>query len=214
MGFSIDDAVWDHLTFSKNCDQLLEHRVVEGFFAEVLRLADRQGLLSKENFSVDGTLMQAWASQKSYRPKDGSDDQRLGSGGHNARADWKGRPRSNDTHASTTDPDARIYHKCHNTATILCYQGHALMENRNALVVSVVASHLDSYGERCATVAGLDALPAMSCRRSVGVDKAYDAADFVAACRIRNIAPHVISNDTKVVGSALDGQTTRTSTIG
>ena len=209
VGLSIDDTVWDHSTFSKNRDRLLEHRVVEGLFAEVLRLADRQGLLSKEHFSVDGTLIQAWASQKSFRPKDGSDDQRPGGGGRNAQADWKGRPRSNDTHTSTTDPDARIYRKSHNTAAILCYQGHALMENRNGLVVGAVVSHAGGYGERRAAVAMLDALPGTSCRRSVGADKAYDTADFVAACRDRNIAPHVASNDTRIGGSAIDRRTTR-----
>ena len=138
VGVALDDPIWDHSTFSKNRDRLLGHQVVEGLFAEVLRLADSRGLLSKEHFSVDGTLIQAWASQKSFRPKDGSDDQRPGGGGRNAQADWKGQPRTNDTHASTTDPDARTYRKSHNTASILCYQGHVLMENRNGLVVSAV----------------------------------------------------------------------------
>jgi hypothetical protein len=194
---------------SKNRDRLLAHQVVEGFFAEVLRLADSRGLLSKEHFSVDGTLIQAWASQKSYRPKDGSDDQRPGGGGRNAQADWKGPPRSNDTHASTTDPDARNYRKSHNTAAILCYQGHALMENRSGLVVSGVVSHADGLGERRAALAMLDALPSTTGRRSVGGDKAYDTADFVAACRERHITPHVACNDTRNGGSAIDGRTTR-----
>jgi len=209
VGLAIDDPVWDHSTFSKNRDRLLEHRVVEGFFAEVLRLADRQGLLSKEHFSVDGTLIQAWASQKSFRPKDGSDDQLPGGGGRNAQADWKGRSRSNDTHASTTDPDARTYRKSHNTAAILCYQGHALMENRNGLIVSALVTHADGYGERRAAVAMLDSLPARSGRRSVGADKAYDTADFVQACRERKVTPHVASNHTRTGGSAIDARTTR-----
>jgi hypothetical protein len=187
---------------------LLAHQVVEGLFAEVLRLADSRGLLSKEHFSVDGTLIQAWASQKSFRPKDGSDDQRPGGGGRNAQADWKGQPRTNDTHASTTDPDARTYRKSHNTASILCYQGHVLMENRNGLVVSAVATHADGFGERRAALAMLDAVPD-SGRRSVGADKAYDTTDFVAACRERNITPHVACNDTRRGGSAIDGRTTR-----
>src|SRR6187401_3506353 len=105
-----------------------------------MRLAETRGLLSKEHFSVDGTLIQAWASQKSFRPKDGSDDQRPGGGGRNAQADWKGQPRSNDTHASTTDPDARLYRKSHNTAATLCFAGHLLMENRNALIVDAELS--------------------------------------------------------------------------
>ena len=209
VGLAIDDPVWDHSTFSKNRDRLLEHQVVEGLFAEVLRLADQPGLLSEAHFSVDGTLIQAWASQKSFRPKDGSDDQRPGGGGRNAQADWKGRPRSNDTHASTTDPDARSYRKSHNTAAILCYQGHALMENRSGLVVSAVVTHADGFGERRAAAAMLDALPRASGRRSVGADKAYDTADFVGACRERNVSPHVACNDTRIGGSAIDGRTTR-----
>ena len=201
VGLAIDDPVWDHSTFSKNRDRLLEHQVVEGLFAEVLRLADQQGLLSKEHFSVDGTLIQAWASQKSFRPKDGSDDQRPGGGGRNAQADWKGRPRSNDTHASTTDPDARSYRKSHNTAAILCYQGHALMENRNGLVVRALVTHADGFGERRAAVAMLDALPGTSGRRSVGADKAYDTANFVLECREENVTPHVTQNITATRGS-------------
>jgi transposase len=209
VGVALDDPIWDHSTFSKNRDRLLAHQVVEGFFAEVLRLADSRGLLSKDHFSVDGTLIQAWASQKSFRPKDGSDDQRPGGGGRNAQADWKGQPRSNDTHASTTDPDARLYRKSHNTASILCYQGHALMENRNGLVVSAVVSHADGFGERKAALAMLDALPSTTRRRSVGADKAYDTTDFVAACRERKVTPHVAAHDTRRGGSAIDGRTTR-----
>ena len=209
VGLAIDDAVWDHSTFSKNRDRLLQHQVVEGLFSEVMRLADTRGLLSKEHFSVDGTLIQAWASQKSFRPKDGSDDQRPSGGGRNAQADWKGRPRSNDTHASTTDPDARLYRKSHNTASILCYQGHALMENRSGLVVSAVVTHADSVGERRAALAMLDALPSVSHRRSIGADKAYDTRDFIAACRARHVVPHVACHDSRRGGSAIDARTTR-----
>ena len=120
VGLALDDAVWDHSVFSKNRDRLLAHEVVESFFTEVMALADKQGLLSREHFCVDGTLIQAWASQKSFRPKDGSDDQTPSGSRRNAQADWKGRPRSNDTHASMTDPDARLYRKSHNTASTLC----------------------------------------------------------------------------------------------
>lgn len=208
VGVALDDPIWDHSTFSKNRDRLLAHHVVEGFFAEVLRLADSRGLLSKEHFSVDGTLIQAWASHKSFRPKDGSDDQRPGGGGRNAQADWKGQPRSNDTHASTTDPDARTFRKSHNTASILCYQGHVLMENRNGLVVSAVVTQADGFGERRAALAMLDAV-SDSGRRSVGADKAYDTTDFVAACRKRNVTPHVAANETRRGGSAIDARTTR-----
>jgi transposase len=117
VGIAMDDPVWDHSVFSKNRDRLLEHEVIEAFFTEILTLADKRGLLSREHFSVDGTLIQAWASQKSFRPKNGSDDP-SGGGRRNAQADWKGRPRANDTHESVTDPDARLYRKSHNTAAI------------------------------------------------------------------------------------------------
>ena len=208
VGLAIDDEVWNHSVFSKNRDRLLAHEVVESFFAEVMALADKKGLLSKEHFSVDGTLIQAWAGQKSFRPKDGSDNQTPSGNGRNAQADWKGRPRSNDTHASTTDPDSRLYRKSHNTASILCYQGHVLMENRTGLVVGAVVSHADGTGERAAALAMLDSVPGTH-PKTVAADKAYDTADFVAACRKRNVTPHVAQNDGRRGGSAIDGRTIR-----
>jgi len=208
VGLAIDDVGWDHSVFSKNRDRLMEHAVVEAFFTEVMRLADAKGLLSKEHFSVDGTLIQAWASHKSFRPKDGSNDQTPSGPGRNAQADWKGKPRTNDTHQSSTDPDARLFRKSHNTAAILCYQGHVLMENRSGLVVGAVVTHADGTGERKAALAMLDTVPGMQAK-SLGADKAYDTQDFVAACRERNVTPHVASNDTRRGGSAIDARTTR-----
>ena len=208
VGIAMDDAVWNHSVFSKNRDRLLEHKVVESFFAEVMAVAEKRNLLSKEHFSVDGTLIQAWASQKSFRPKDGSDDQTPSGGGRNAQADWKGQPRNNDTHESTTDPDARQYRKSHNSAAILCYQGHVLMENRCGLVVSAVVTPADGTGERTAALAMLDALPGRHAR-TVGGDKAYDTADFTANCRERKVTPHVAQNTGRRGGSAIDGRTTR-----
>ena len=208
VGIALDDGVWDHSVFSKNRDRLLAHEVIEAFFAEVMALADRQGLLSREHFSVDGTLIQAWASHKSFRPKDGSNDQPPSAGGRNAQADWKGKPRSNDTHASTTDPDSRLYRKSRNTAAILCYQGHILMENRFGLVVGAVVSHADGMGERTSALAMLDTVPG-SGPKTVGADKAYDTADFIAACRQRNVTPHVAQNHERRGGSAIDGRTAR-----
>lgn len=208
VGLALDEVTWDHSVFSKNRDRLLANEVTEAFFAEVMALADEKGLLSKEHFSVDGTLIQAWASQKSFRPKDGSNDQTPSGGGRNAQADWKGRPRSNDTHESTTDPDARLYRKSNNTASILCYQGHALMENRHGLVVGAVVTHADGTGERAAALAMLDTVPG-SHAKTVGADKAYDTADFIAACRSRNITPHVAQNIARRGGSAIDTRTTR-----
>ena len=208
VGVAIDDAVWDHSVFSKNRDRLLEHAVVEAFFTEIMRLADAKGLLSKEHFSVDGTLIQAWASHKSFRPKNGSDDQTPSGPGRNAQADWKGKARANDTHESTTDPDARLFRKSDNTASILCYQGHVLMENRSGLVVGALVTHADGTGERAAALAMLDTVPGKQ-PKSVGADKAYDTRDFVAACRERKVTPHVARNDTRRGGSAIDTRTSR-----
>jgi transposase len=210
IGLAIDDEVWDHSTFSKNRDRLIEHAVVESFFTEVMTLADKRALLSKDHFSVDGTLIQAWASHKSFVPKDGSRDDANGGGGggRNAQADWKGKPRSNDTHASTTDPDARLFRKSHNTAAVMAFQGHVLMENRSGLVVGAVVTHADGLGERAAAVSMLDAL-AGAHPKTLAADKAYDTRDFIDACRQRRVTPHVACNDTRNGGSAIDGRTTR-----
>ena len=208
VGVAIDAGVWNHSVFSKNRDRLLQHAVVEAFFTEIMGLADAKGLLSKEHFSVDGTLIQAWASQKSFRPKDGSDEPPASGPGRNAQADWKGKPRRNDTHESTTDPDARLYKKSDLTAAILCYQGHVLMENRSGLVVGAVVTHADGTGERKAALAMLDTVPGKG-PKTVGADKAYDTRDFVEACRDRNITPHVAMNDARRGGSAIDLRTTR-----
>lgn len=209
VGLAIDDEIWHHSVFSKNRDRLLEDEVVEAFFTEVMTLADKPELLSTEHFPVDGTLIQAWASQKSFRRKDGADDQGPGDGGgRNAQADWKGKPRSNDTHASRTDADARLYRKSHNTAAILCYQGHVLMENRSGLVVGTLVTHADGTGERAAALAMLDTTPG-SHPKTLGADKAYDTADFVADCRARKVTPHVAQNLERRGGSAIDSRTTR-----
>jgi len=209
VGLAIDDAVWDHSVFSKNRDRLLEHAVVEAFFTEIMALADAKGLLSKEHFSVDGTLIQAWASHKSFRPKDGGNDQTPSGPGRNAQADWKGKPRTNDTHESSTDPDARLYRKSHNTASVLCFQGHVLMENRSGLVVGAVVTHADGKGERAAALAMLDTVPGEQ-RKTLGADKAYDTQDFVAACRERKVTPHIAIYDNRARGgSTIDARTTR-----
>src|SRR6266404_1512937 len=207
VGLAIDDPVWDHSVFSKNRDRLIEHEVVDKFFTEVMALADQQGLLSKEHFSVDGTLVQAWASHKSFRPKDGGDDG-PSTPGRNAEADWKGRPRSNETHASTTDPDSRLFRKGISQPAILCYQGHALMENRSGLVVGAVVTHADGFAERQAAVAMMRTVPG-SRRKTLGADKGYDTAGFVEACRQADVTPHVTMNIEHPGGSAIDGRTAR-----
>ncbi len=172
--------------------------------AWLLRRGDARGRRAQPPAAVEGTFLgrrhtdPGVGEPESFRPKDGGDDQRPGRGGRNGQADWKGQPRSNDTHASTTDPDARSYRKSHNTASILCYQGHVLMENRNGLVVSAVVAHAqDGFGERRAALAMLDALPGTG-RRSIGADKAYDTEDFVAACGLLTVARarYVISFET------------------
>ncbi len=207
VGLAIDDPVWDHSVFSKNRDRLIEHEAVEKFFTEVMALADKKGLLSKEHFSVDGTLVQAWASHKSFRPK-GGDQDGPGTPGRNVDSDWKGQPRSNETHASTTDPDSRLFRKSKNVAAILCYQGHALMENRSGLVVGAVVTHADGYGERQAAGQMASTLPGRA-RKTLGADKNYDTAGFVEACRRINVTPHVAMNQERAGGSAIDGRTGR-----
>jgi transposase len=210
IGLAIDDEVWDHSTFSKNRDRLLEHAVVESFFTEVMTLADKRNLLSREHFSVDGTLIQAWASHKSFVPKDGSNDDANGGGpsGRNTQADWKGKPRSNDTRASSTDPDARLFRRRYDTAAILCYQGHVPMENRSGLVIGAVVTHADGKGERAAALAMLDTTPGRH-PKTVAADKTCDTRDFVRACRERGVTPHVARNVTHLGGSAINGRTTR-----
>lgn len=208
VGLAIDDAVWDHSVFSKNRDRLLEHAVVEAFFTQVMGVADAEGLLSKEHFSVDGTLIQAWASHKSFLPKDRGDDQTPPGPGRNAEASWRGKPRSNDTHESTTDPEARLYRKSNNTGAILCYQGHVLMENRSGLVVGAVVTQADGKSERAAALAMLDTLPGKG-RKTVGADKGYDTKDFTAACRERKVTPHLAVHDKRTFGkSTIDARTT------
>lgn len=205
VGLAIDDAVWDHSVFSKNRDRLNGESVAAEFLAEVVRLAEREGLMSDDHFSVDGTLLQAWASHKSFRPKDGPPDAG-GSGPRNAQADFKGQQRRNDTHASTSDPDARLYRKG-NTGAQMSYMGHALMEHRSGLVRAACVSHADGHGERRSALALMDRLPERR-GRTLAADKGYDAADFVAGCRERGITPHVAQN-TSGRRSAIDGRTTR-----
>ena len=203
VGLSLEDCVWNHSVFSENRDRLFENEVIEPFFTEVMQLTNRQNLLSKKHLSVDGTLIQAWASQESFRPKNGSENQM------NATPRPTGKERrAATTHTSTTDADARLYRKSHNTASVLSYQGHVLMENRSVLVVSTVATHADGTGEREAVIRMLDRVPGNH-PKTVAIDKAYDTADFAAACRQRKTTPHVAQNDTCRGGSTIDGRTTR-----
>jgi transposase len=204
VGLSIDDPVWDHSTFSANRDRLLNEHVSRLFFDRVLYLAEWQDLISDEHFSVDGTLIKAWASMKSVKAKDGS-SQPPDDSTRNPSVNFKGEKRSNETHASTTDPDARMYKKSEGDKAQLAFLGHALMENRNGLVVDAQVTQATGTAER-------DAATQMIQRRvkkagaTVGGDKNYDTKNFVAGLRELNVTPHVAQ---KAKGSAIDKRTTR-----
>ena len=185
-----DEPAFDASSFSKNMERLLTHDVAELFFAEVVELARRQNWISNEHFSVDGTLIEAWASTKSFRPKDENDD----GNSANSFRDFKGEPRSNHTHESKTDPDAKLLKKSKGTASKLCFGAHAVMDNRNGLCVLMDVKR--AVGEGCSEheVASeqLDELNARGFKvRSVGADKGYHNRKFVRGCRERGIAPHV-----------------------
>lgn len=208
VGLKADDAVWDHSTFSKNRDRLLEGEIAQVFFDRVLGQASAAGLTSDEHFSVDGTLIEAWASQKSFRRKDGGDDDNPDGAGRNAGRNFHGEKRSNDTHASTTDPEARMYRKSFAHPARLCFAGHALMENRNGLVVEATITPATGVAEREAALAMVGELPAGR-RITLGADKAYDTHGFVDDLRLLEVTPHVAQNVARRGGSAIDGRTTR-----
>lgn len=201
VGLSMDDPIWAPTVFSKNRDRLLAGDIAREFFHEVVEMARRRHLLSDEHFTVDGTLLEAWASHKSFRRKDGEPPP--GAGGR----DFRGERRSNDTHASTTDPDARLYRRTHHGEAKLAYLGHVLMENRNGLAVGGCVTHATGYAEREAALELVQAL-AVSGRITLGADKAYDTKAFVAALRENRVTPHVAQNDTTKT-SAIDRRTTR-----
>ena len=206
VGIGIDDPVWDATTFTKNRDRLLAGDVATKFLAAVMAHRKVKALLSTEHFSVDGTLLEAWASTKSFRPKDGSGpppDQ-----GRNGEQDFHGQSRSNDTHASTTDPDARLYRKGRGKEAKLCFMGHALMENRNGLIVAATATRASGHAERLAALHLIKPHADRPQSITLGGDKGFDARDFVDELREINVTPHVAQN---VSGrrSAIDRRTTR-----
>ena len=205
VGLSLDDAVWDATTFSKNRDRLLAGDIAEAFLQEVVAVARTQGLLSREHFTVDGTLLDAWASQKSFRPREGAegpDDPDRG----NPTVNFHGTRRRNDTHQSTTDPDARLARKGPGHEAKLRYAAHALVDNRHGLIVQTALTAADGYAEVDGAVAMLGELP-QGRRVTVGADTGYDTPRFVAACRVMGITPHVAQ---KTSCSAIDARTTRT----
>lgn len=212
VGLSMDAPVWDATVFSKNRERLLAGDVARKFLAAVVTQARRRELLSDEHFSVDGTLIDAWASMKSFRPKDGSDDDTSPPAGRNAERDFRGQKRSNDTHASTTDPDARLYRKGNGQSSRLCFMGHLLMENRNGLIVDATLTRATGTAERDAALAMLDRRLRQR-RITLGADKAYDVATFVEALRARQITPHIARDDHltktgKRRRTLIDGRTT------
>jgi transposase len=208
VGIGVDDAAWDHSVFSKNRDRLLEGAIAAKFLSAVLAQPRVKRLLSTDHFSVDGTLIEAWASMKSFKPKDGSNEPPDDSGGRNREADFHGEKRSNDTHASTTDPEARLYRKGAGKEAKLCFMGHALMENRNGLVVDACLTQADGHAERIAALHMIEPHADRAQAITLGADKAYDSEDFVNELRAMKVTPHVAQN-TSGRSSAIDGRTTR-----
>lgn len=206
LGLAIDDKVWDHSTFSQNQDRLIDTDIARKFMERIQAQAEKAGLLSKEHFSVDGTLIEAWASLKSFRQK--SEKTPPSKGTRNDSADFRGTKLKNDTHESKTDPDCRIYKKSTGSAAKLCYMGHLLMENRNGLIVVPSVTHANGTAEREAAKE-MVAQVAGERRVTLGTDKSYDTRDFILSMRSMNVTPHVTANTTHLGGSAIDGRTTR-----
>jgi len=200
----MDQKVWDHSVFTKNRDRLLNTEIARIFFSSVRRQAEKARLLSDEHFTVDGTLVKAWASIKSFRPKDDSGSSSA-AGDRNAEVNFRGEKRTNDTHQSVTDPDARLYRKGRGQELRLCFMGHVLMENRNGLAVDCRLTQANGRAEREAAEQMLQALSGDH-RKTIGADKAYDCSDFVTSVRSMKATPHVTQ---KSRGSAIDGRTTR-----
>lgn len=206
VGLGLDDPVWDATTFTKNRDRLLDGNIADAFFAEVLAAIRAEGLLSDEHFTVDGTLLEAWASHKSFKPKQGPrmppDDPK------NPTVDFHGEQRRNDTHQSTTDPEARLYKKAVGREARLGYLAHLLTENRHGFIVDTAVTDATGTAERDAALYMLGELPLTTRRVTVGGDKNFDVPRWVAAVRQMGITPHVAQNTSKR-RSAIDGRTTR-----
>ena len=207
VGLSIDEAVWDHSTFTKNRERLIEAKVARKLLRRVVRNAKAARLLSNEHFSVDGTLIESWAALKSMRRRDGKDEPP--GPGRNPAVDFHGEKRSNETHVSPTDPEARLFRKGKGQPAKLYFMGHVLMDHRHGLPVDVEVTAASGNAEREAALAMLDRLPRRAGLRTLAGDKAYDTADFVHDCRERGVTPHIACNDGRPGGSALDARTTR-----
>jgi transposase len=205
VGLGVDDPVWDATVFTKNRDRLLDAEVAAKFLGAVLAHREVKPLLSNDHFSVDGTLVEAWASLKSFRAKDGSDEPP--GPGRNGERNFHNETRTNETHASTTDPDAKLYRKSGNVAAKLSYIGHALAENRHGLIVAAEATRASSRAEREAALGMIERHdPGSERRLTLAADKGYDTRGFIAECRRLCVTPHVAA---KVRHSAIDRRTTR-----
>jgi transposase len=203
VGLNMDEAVWDHSTFSQNRDRLLTEALTRDFFSRVVAVAEGYGLLSDEHFSVDGTLIEAWASQKSFRPKDttGNEDGGSSGSGRDREVDFKGELRCNDTHASTTDPEAKLYRKGKGKEAKLSFMAHALMENRHGLIVDAETTQATGTAEREAALKmGRRHLKAGA---TLGADKGYDVKGFVGDIEAHDIKPHIARHITRHRGSAI-----------
>lgn len=205
LDLNIEDPAFDPSTFTKNRTRLLDHDVAGRFMQAVLDEAQRLGLLSEEHFTVDGTLLEAWASLKSFRPKDEQDPP--AGGGRNPDSNFRGTPRKNDTHVSTTDPEARLYTKGKGQAAKLSYLAHVLMENRNGILLDILVTQATGTAERDAAITLLRRRRGLHRRSTLGADKAYDTKDFVRQCREQDVTPHVARNNTNRK-SAIDGRVT------
>ena len=203
VGLNLDDPVWDVTVFTKNRERLLGAEVANTFFAEVLAQASSGNLLSTEHFTVDGTLIEAWASHKSFKRKDGSGEQPPDDLG-NPTVDFHGERRSNDTHQSTTDPEARLARKGRGKEAKLSYAGHVLMENRNGLAVNCCVTQADGHAEPQAAVAMVEEIPGQH-RVTLGADKGYDSKGFVQELRDHRVTPHIACKQTSII----DDRTTR-----
>jgi len=208
VGLSPDDKIWDETVFTKNRDRLFSGYIVERFFDEVIKKAEDSDLMSSDHFSVDGTLVESWASLKSLKKKEGEEERKDDGDPGNPSVDFKGEKRSNKTHESTTDPEAKIYTKSKGTAAKLCYMGHALMENRNGLVARATVTEAGYYSEHDAAIEMIDDLGTRN-RKTLGADKHYDNDEFCKKLRERNVTPHVAINiHSRKHNSAIDGRTT------
>jgi transposase len=209
VGLKSDDKIWNETVFSKNRERLLKGEIADKLFKEVIKLADKKKLISEDHFTVDGTLVEAWASLKSFQKKDSNEDRKDDGDSGNPSVDFHGEKRSNDTHESTTDPEAKLYRKSKGQAAKLSYMGHLLMENRNGLAVGADATVAGYFAEHESALDMIDSLGTKG-NKTLGADKHYDNEDFCNNLRKKKVTPHIAMNKhARKHSSAIDGRTTR-----